>query len=448
MGDFYIEMKDGSRALVDFDEDDLVIMLGDGVNQYVNPKVESSGVSLRATPHALVMRNHDNEKARVWYGRMVLPPSDAVHPEHQETFGHMRQLMIDASLSSTGDDILGIGCSGNSVAHQLEEVVCMEGSTYCWHRCMNHSDYEVSDMICSERSLQLQCVNPRDQVYESGHGDFQPACSNSIEPVTDYPTLSSFPQDTEKCDEKAWDEFSSPDGYSFIFDKLGDNRGNRGLDWDGAMEKGGNVSKFMWNVDGDSVDGKLVFNGLFGWLAFGFFNPGGKHNGMNGASIIMAVPGGNYSAKLGLDMSMNETVEEYVIHLDGSSFRHWSDPLQGRDVSSYNVASNECFTALTFNTESINDIKFNISGTDGLLWGANKRDNFVGYHGRGGEGPSRGAGDRDVFNVEWNTGKAWFPPPAVEDEDEEETIPSSSGLGLYSLTALVMSVVIALLEMI
>merc|ERR1712183_101535 len=188
-------------------------------------------------------------------------------------------------------------------------------------------------------------------------------------------------------------------------------RGNRGY-WEGAEYKGGNVTKFMWNVVDDNVEGKLVFNGLFGYLSLGFSYPGGNKNGMNGASIIMAIPGGNYSAKFGLDLGMEPTVNEYVINVNQSSFRHWSDPLPGRDTSSYAVHSTECFTALTFNTNNINDIKFNVDGTDDLIWAANNKDTFCSSHGRGQDG----RGDRDRFIIEWKTGKAWYP----EEADKEE----------------------------
>ena len=63
---FYIQMKDGSKAMVDLDEKDLVFMLGDGVQQYINPKISSEGRKLRATPHFLQAPSHKENEARVW----------------------------------------------------------------------------------------------------------------------------------------------------------------------------------------------------------------------------------------------------------------------------------------------------------------------------------------------------------------------------------------------
>ena len=110
----------------------------------------------------------------------------------------------------------------------------------------------------------------------------------------------------------AWEAFSTTDGYEHIFDRLGDNRGNR-VFWDTNGTKGqGKVVRFMWNEVGDKIDANLVFNDLFGYLALGFAHPTGHHNGMNGASIIMGLTGGNYSEKFGLDFSIGENVKEYV----------------------------------------------------------------------------------------------------------------------------------------
>ena len=319
-GGFYIEKKDGSQAEVEFDPSDIIIMLGDGVDQFLNDRLKDGLPHLRATPHTLTVSNHSKDQARVWYGRMVLPPSGAVHPKHGKTFGELRRLMIEASLSGDDKDKhahehLSLGCSSSSAAaRQLEETTCEAGTTFCWHRCMAHSDFGINEEVCTERRLNLQCVNPRDQVYIEGHGDYFPACSNATEPASDFPKLLDYPRDIEVCNTEAWETFSTTDGYEHVFDGLGDNRGIRGL-WDtnGTEGKGeGRVTRFMWNVVDNKIEGKLVFNGLFGYLSMGFAHPTGNLNGMNGASIIMAVPGGNFSAKFGLDLSLDENVQEYV----------------------------------------------------------------------------------------------------------------------------------------
>lgn len=64
---FYIEKSDGSRAHVRFtSEDDLIFMIGDGANQYINPKIKNSR-TLRATPHSVKLLAHSENISRSWY---------------------------------------------------------------------------------------------------------------------------------------------------------------------------------------------------------------------------------------------------------------------------------------------------------------------------------------------------------------------------------------------
>ena len=60
-------------------------MLGDGVEQYFNPKYD--GPPLRATPHAMTMPEHEQGQARAWYGRMFLPPDEALNERQGVSFG-------------------------------------------------------------------------------------------------------------------------------------------------------------------------------------------------------------------------------------------------------------------------------------------------------------------------------------------------------------------------
>jgi hypothetical protein len=183
---FFIQLKDGSAVEMDFDfeQDDLVLMLGDGVNQYVNPALRDmesdvSAAPWRAVPHALQMppvnkisNNGDSDPAsianppRVWYGRMILPPPQALHPSSTSasplTFKEIRSSMIQKNPTA-----LSLGCaSHHQKARELqddgvgdEELCNLDTSMWCWHRCMNHTDYDVSPAICKERSLSLGCAN-------------------------------------------------------------------------------------------------------------------------------------------------------------------------------------------------------------------------------------------------------------------------------------------------
>ena len=64
---FFIERSDGSRAHVHFtSDDDLVFMMGDGVNQFINPKLRKDSRTLRATPHSVSLLAHAENLSRVW----------------------------------------------------------------------------------------------------------------------------------------------------------------------------------------------------------------------------------------------------------------------------------------------------------------------------------------------------------------------------------------------
>jgi hypothetical protein len=120
---FFIETADDGLQEVVFEaQDDLVFLLGDGVNQYVNDKVVGSN-KLRAAPHALQLEVYDNgQAARAWYGLMVLPPSSAVHPTHGGiTFGEIRQGLVEGKR-----EIIHMACSNNR--SQRYWIVCFDAS--------------------------------------------------------------------------------------------------------------------------------------------------------------------------------------------------------------------------------------------------------------------------------------------------------------------------------
>jgi hypothetical protein len=156
----------------------------------------------------------------------------------------------------------------------------------------------------------------------------------------------------------------------------------------------------MWSIVDGGIRGRIAFNDLFGWLALGFAGPeGAAKNGMHGGEIIMALPGGNYSAVTGLDLSMEPNVNEYMIsdNPDESSFRFWATPVTATTRSSSgstSVSFTDCFTKMDFNISGIAGRAFNLTGTDNLIWGANGVDYFAGYH----------LANRARFLLNWSNG--------------------------------------------
>ena len=192
----FIQLKDGSTVEVDFDSnvDDIVIMLGDGVNQYVNPYLSSSSSSsssLRAVPHALTTTSttNNNEESslasssssssspRLWYGRMVLPPPTAIHPVGNGlTFREMRESMIRGDDSS----ILQLGCaSQHMIARELMRELDVEGeecddlSMLCWMSCVTYSTSDVDPTTCEGKGdeYEIECANKDGLIWEKAiHG--------------------------------------------------------------------------------------------------------------------------------------------------------------------------------------------------------------------------------------------------------------------------------------
>ena len=91
------------------------------------------------------------------------------------------------------------------------------------------------------------------------------------------------------------------------------------------------------------------------------------------------------------------------------------------------VTNTSCFTSLEFETDNINGLKFNTTGTDTLIWGANGDDTYVGYHVR----------NRAKFVLDWETGKANF-GDALEpaDDDNDDSTSGSSSLGTWKSSVL------------
>lgn len=187
---FTVELSDGTLSLVEFDEDDdLVVVLGDGVNQSINPRLPRNQ-RLRPLPHTLALPVHPENQARVWYGRMVLPPSTAFHPQLGITFGALREALVhasnaNASNTTTSTNVLTVGCSVDTwVARQLEETSCEADSLYCWHRCMKLTDYNVSEEICHEQGKEIFCIDLNGRLWDGSHGNFHPGCATNQSETT------------------------------------------------------------------------------------------------------------------------------------------------------------------------------------------------------------------------------------------------------------------------
>lgn len=71
----YVRLPTGTMVQAVAEEDALIIMAGEGAAAWLTPKL---GRPLRAVPHALVTPVSADGTTRAWYGKMYLPPSDAM----------------------------------------------------------------------------------------------------------------------------------------------------------------------------------------------------------------------------------------------------------------------------------------------------------------------------------------------------------------------------------
>eukprot|EP00573_Skeletonema_grethae_P002749 CAMPEP_0201686574 /NCGR_PEP_ID=MMETSP0578-20130828/961_1 /ASSEMBLY_ACC=CAM_ASM_000663 /TAXON_ID=267565 /ORGANISM="Skeletonema grethea, Strain CCMP 1804" /LENGTH=503 /DNA_ID=CAMNT_0048170643 /DNA_START=33 /DNA_END=1544 /DNA_ORIENTATION=- len=185
---FYVQDRYGEKAAVKFsEEDDLVFMIGDGANQYINNNFVGStdATPLRSTPHALSFPAQiDSSDVRVWYGLMVLPPNNALLRSSGLTHGEVREALMDASTSG---DSISLGCSSQdmkAVIHTSrhlsgpsEILNCTSDELFCWYRCQPLDD-ELK--TCADRDLSLECVDSQGQITEPAqHNGAAPACYNS-----------------------------------------------------------------------------------------------------------------------------------------------------------------------------------------------------------------------------------------------------------------------------
>lgn len=415
-GAFLVELPGEGAAKADFegDRDVLVLMLGDGVDHYINAKAQDAA-PLRAAPHAMVMPRHTAAQSRVWYGRMFLPPDDALNEKSGLSFAQTRAQMLRALVDGNGTAV-GAGC-----ARQLAEdsVQCEDNQIYCWMRCMNFTE-EVSPDKCKEQSdTGVQCMSARNEVWvlEDSHGDYWPTCSNlTVEeaPVTDPPTMAKVESDNgmlsfspERCPAVDFAaNFSRVSNYTHMHELIPGKY------------------LFMWNVSDGVLHARLEYQGVANWLSIGAENHGGGHNGMNGASVVMAVNDApTEEDAFGSPFIGGLSVKQYVIHERDSAFRWWNatGSTAGMQDEMMEVRD-QCFTAAEFSLSSILDSALNLTAntTNDLIWALHKDTYLKGYHGYMNRGK--------IQALNFHTGDFIIPtPPAPPPAPPRAAPPISAG---------------------
>mmetsp|Transcript_5858 Transcript_5858/g.7666 ORF Transcript_5858/g.7666 Transcript_5858/m.7666 type:complete len:433 (+) Transcript_5858:188-1486(+) len=148
---FFVKLSNGETVRPIFPPNSLVFMVGEAMGKLIDSKLAAVSHSLKVNPV------HDK---RVWYGRMFLPPADAIFAEGM-TFGDFRHEIESGSASA---HTKSIGCSGandvvGTVQHrrQLQEPNCtLANETACWMQCRETVD-------CGSEE-ELRCMNQEQTV--------------------------------------------------------------------------------------------------------------------------------------------------------------------------------------------------------------------------------------------------------------------------------------------
>jgi hypothetical protein len=196
--------------------DSLIVMVGEGGASWLAPVL---GKPLRAAPHSLVLDGAltSSQMSRAWYGKMYLPPADALlpvtgaAPEGRTVSYAAHRAAVRAHVNGSPDEIPAACGSGHAVSsrapavdagvglsdvgayrslYSLSNTLCNDGNgVMCWQQCYTGSDLpqpcgtqaECIDTttglpvngsaMCPSganmQACQLQCVEEVDQASEA-----------------------------------------------------------------------------------------------------------------------------------------------------------------------------------------------------------------------------------------------------------------------------------------
>jgi hypothetical protein len=293
----------------------------------------------------------------------------------------------------------------------------------------------VSDSECAAEgeNFSVQCVSQFDQIYVSGHGDYNPKCSAATETVTPRPTVVQPEASGENVSDSEWATLISADGFDHM------------LVLDAPCECGSDCScggasntVLLWNAAaGGPFQVRMIHRGYVGYMSFGLAHPGGRHYGMNGAQVVQ---GNNWD-----DGSL--TVEEYRIHEQSSSFRTWYTPLSESEPENVSLTSSSFtlqngVTTLDFTVQgAIYKKELNLTSSNmrnAFIWAITQRDQchhsveygyYCGHHSTADGARSRRPEMRGVFWLDLASGeREHYKIPVEEEADAGEDTSSSRKL--------------------
>ena len=208
----YLELSTGQRVKVGASDDALIVMIGAAASTWLEPLL---GQPLRPAPHALVagFSNAHSSVSRSWFGKMYLPPKDALLPNPERTrkerqrhltyekyreweLSGARQDNTQSSLPAACEIPIASSITGatKSSSHSLlssSNSLCplKDGSTgvLCWMQCL-----AVTDLSCGTSAVCVDTVTGQ-EVDGSDHCPETDKSLCTLEcPVTNTNSSSTF----------------------------------------------------------------------------------------------------------------------------------------------------------------------------------------------------------------------------------------------------------------
>jgi len=311
----------------------------------------------------------------------------------------------------------------------------------------------VSDSECAAEhgeNFSVQCVSQFDQIYVSGHGDYNPKCSSSTETATPRPVVVQPEELGENISDSEWETLISEGDFDHML--VMDAPCECGSD---CSCGGASNSVLLWNAaPGGPFEVRMLYRGYTGYMSFGLAHPGGRHYGMNGGQVVQ---GNSWD-----DGTL--TVEEYRISESGSSFRHWYTPLSESEPENVSL-ENASFTME--NGVSIMDFKvqnaiykkeLNLTSSNmrnAFIWAVTQRDHctkdygyYCGHHNTADGDRARRPEMRGVFWLDLSSGEREHYKIPVEEDEEEATEEDTSSSRELQGSALVWAAAILVLSLI
>eukprot|EP00457_Paulinella_chromatophora_P008524 gb/GEZN01008560.1/.p1 GENE.gb/GEZN01008560.1/~~gb/GEZN01008560.1/.p1 ORF type:complete len:426 (+),score=58.71 gb/GEZN01008560.1/:173-1279(+) len=290
--------------------------------------------------------------------------------------------------------------------------------------CMDFTPTSNPD-YCSSINMGFNCTSDAwDKLYVSGHGAFQPRCTNATTYEQPLPTI---PPAEATCDYDV-EALRKAHGFTHM----------RTLKKDQTYLLWKKTTPSFCKQCKPLLEGALVQRSKVGWLAIGIPNEGGGKKGMQGAHVLLGI------------VSEHDTVlriKEYEIHHKLTPFDTWT--LLEDSVVEASMEVTECGGALFFKTSQLGSWDLNLTVTNSenaLLFAADiftqgikttfRNTEYINYHGNPFAEPS---GVRGAFTLDFNDKELM-----LTGGEEETATASVSPIEIASLVIGIVALMIAL----